>query len=147
VSSHGDKTEIAANKNCGEFDTRRRKGPKAPIFRFARRTACERASIPSSQVACIAAGCWRRRRSQELVTGLVTTINDTIDFGLCGCELLYRFGLPYKHHLLQAAQTGQALPRTLLHPRWWLHDLDWKPYGQEQAVVISPPRRVPTEPA
>jgi hypothetical protein len=62
-----------------------------------------------------------------------------------------RLGLPCKHHLLQAAQTGQALPRTLLHPRWWLHgppvqQLDWKPYGQEQAVVISPPRRAPTKP-
>jgi hypothetical protein len=36
----------------------------------------------------------------------------------CSCELLLRFSLPCKHHLLQAAQTGQSLPVSLFHPRW-----------------------------
>jgi hypothetical protein len=73
--------------------------------------------------------------------------NQDIDLGLCECELLYRYGLPCKHHLLRAARSGEPLPRVLLHPRWWLHgpaiqQLDWQPsYGEEQVVVMSPPRR------
>jgi hypothetical protein len=83
----------------------------------------------------------------QLITQKVATTNGAIDLGPYECELLYRFGLPCKHHLLRAAQTGEPLPRTLLHPRWWLHgppiqQLNWVPsYGQEQVVVVSPPRR------
>jgi hypothetical protein len=39
----------------------------------------------------------------------------------CSCELLLRFSLPCKHHLLHAAQSGQPIPRSLFHPRWWLN--------------------------
>ena len=52
--------------------------------------------------------------------------------------------LAWKHHLLQAYQTGQPLPRSLLHPRWWLDGpaitaVDWQPtYGHEQQLVLSP---------
>jgi hypothetical protein len=64
---------------------------------------------------------------------LVATINESIDLGPCECELLYRFGLPCKHHLLRAARTGEPPPRTLLHPWWWLHgppvqQLHWEPF-------------------
>jgi hypothetical protein len=45
---------------------------------------------------------------------------NSIDLGLCQCEILTRYGLPCKNHLLEAYQTGQPLPRSLLHPRWWL---------------------------
>jgi hypothetical protein len=55
----------------------------------------------------------------------------------CSCELLLRFSLPCKHYLLQAAQAGQPLPKSLFHPRWWLNGprivksfTPWKPsYG------------------
>ena len=42
----------------------------------------------------------------QLITQLVAATNGAIDLGPCECELLYRFGLPCKHHLLRAAQTG-----------------------------------------
>jgi len=35
----------------------------------------------------------------------------------CSCELLLRFSLLCKHHLLHAAQSGQPIPRSLFHPR------------------------------
>jgi len=69
------------------------------------------------------------------------TNTDIID---CSCELLLRYGLPCKHHLLQAYRTGQPIPRSLLHPRWWLDGPviktgKWIPiYGQEQTLVLSP---------
>ena len=62
----------------------------------------------------------------------------------CSCELLLRYGLPCKHYLLQAYQTGQPLPRSLLHPRWWLDGpaitaVNWQPTcGHEKQVVLSP---------
>jgi hypothetical protein len=69
---------------------------------------------------------------------------DEIVLGSCHCELLIRYGLPCKHHLLQAYRTGQPLPRSLLHPRWWLDGpaitaVDWQPtYGHEQQLVLLP---------
>src|SRR2546421_9341675 len=52
----------------------------------------------------------------------------------CSCELLLCFSLPCKHYLLQAAQAGQSLPKSLFHPRWWLNGppitksfSSWKP--------------------
>jgi hypothetical protein len=62
----------------------------------------------------------------------------------CRCELLLRYGLPCKHYLLQAYRTGQPIPRSLLHPRWWLDGPviktgKWTPiYGQERTLVLSP---------
>jgi hypothetical protein len=62
----------------------------------------------------------------------------------CNCELLLRYGLPCKHHLLQAYHTGQPIPRSLLHPRWWLDGPaiqtgKWVPiYGQQQTLLLSP---------
>ena len=53
----------------------------------------------------------------QFITQAVAIANRPLDLGPCEYELLYRFGLPCKHHLLRAAQSGEALPRTLLHPR------------------------------
>jgi hypothetical protein len=57
----------------------------------------------------------------------------------------YLFAMVYrKHHLLRAYQTGQPLPQSLLHPRWWLDGpaitaVDWQPtHGHEQQLVLSP---------
>ena len=36
----------------------------------------------------------------------------------CDCELLLRYSLSCKHHLLRACITGTPLPRSLFHPRW-----------------------------
>jgi hypothetical protein len=70
-----------------------------------------------------------------------------IDLGPCECELLLRFSLPCKHHLLQACQSGTPLPKSLVHPRWWLKGPTirsdaWRPsYAQEQQLVLSPKRK------
>jgi hypothetical protein len=84
----------------------------------------------------------------EKLTNLMTEVTDAnmIDLGLCTCELLARYGLPCKHHLLQAYQTGQILPRSILHPRWWLDGPEikigkWSPsYAPQQELVLSPKR-------
>ena len=63
-------------------------------------------------------------------------LSDIIKTGLhlgdCQCELLLQFGLPCKHYLLRAYQMGDPIPRSLLHPRWWLNGplicrTNWKP--------------------
>ena len=38
----------------------------------------------------------------------------------CDCEILSRFGIAYRHYLLTAFLENLELPKTLLHPRWWL---------------------------
>jgi hypothetical protein len=80
----------------------------------------------------------------ELVQKAGTT---ELDLGPCACQLLLRYSLPCKHHLLQACQTGVPLPKSLVHPRWWLKGPtirynQWVPfYGQEQPNTLSPRRR------
>ena len=53
----------------------------------------------------------------------------------CECSLLLQFGLPCKHHLFHYYLTGQAIPRSLCHPRWWLNGgpiqlASWAPYTE-----------------
>jgi hypothetical protein len=70
-----------------------------------------------------------------------------VNLGPCKCELLLRFSLPCKHHLLPACQSGTALSRSLVHPRWWLkgptiRNDAWKPsYTREQQLMLSPKRK------
>jgi hypothetical protein len=77
------------------------------------------------------------------IPNFITNMDES-ELGLCHCELLIRYGLPCKHYLLQAYQTGQPLPRSLLHPRWWLDGpaitaVNWQPsYGHEQQLMLSP---------
>jgi hypothetical protein len=40
--------------------------------------------------------------------------------GECECQILLRYSLPYKHYLLRACLSGEPLPKSLVHPRWWL---------------------------
>jgi hypothetical protein len=47
----------------------------------------------------------------------VSTGTENIANEDCSCELLLRYSLPYKHHLLLAAQTGQPIPKSSFHPR------------------------------
>ena len=61
------------------------------------------------------------------------------------CELLVRFGLPCKHHLRQVCLDGASIPRSLLHPRWWLHGepikiTNWTPSYEIRTLPLSPPR-------
>lgn len=48
--------------------------------------------------------------------------------------------LPCAHDLRRAFQTGECIPRCLIHPRWWLDDVEsvpssWRPqYGDEDTV-------------
>jgi len=53
----------------------------------------------------------------------------------CQCELLLRYSLPCKHHLLHTYEAGLLILCSLFHPRWWLDSpsilktfLQWKPY-------------------
>jgi len=50
-----------------------------------------------------------------------TDTNQQLASEQCECELLLRFSLPCKHHLLHACATGIPIPRSLFHPRWWLN--------------------------
>src|SRR2546423_42876 len=66
------------------------------------------------------------------------TANVTI--GDCKCSILLRFGLVCKHHLLRGFLFGEPIPKSLLHPRWWLHGpticySGWEPsYPQEVEI-------------
>jgi len=62
-------------------------------------------------------------------------------------EILHRFGIACRHHLLRAFLEDIALPITLLHPRWWLNggpitSIDWQPSypdTSETQSKTSPP--------
>jgi len=67
----------------------------------------------------------------------------------CECELLLRFSLPCKHHLLHACATGIPIPRSLFHPRWWLNGppiseafTPWKPQYSTSVSVSATSQRL-----
>ena len=62
---------------------------------------------------------------------------------VCQCEILLQFGLPCTHYLTHYYLTGQPIPRSLCHPRWWLNGptistKSWAPYV-EYAQYRAPP--------
>jgi hypothetical protein len=65
----------------------------------------------------------------------------------CECQILLRYSLPCKHHLLRACLSGEPIPKSLVHPRWWLkgptiRQSTWAPsYAVEQGLVLSPRRK------
>lgn len=69
------------------------------------------------------------------------------ELGPCDCDILLRYSLPCRHYLLTVYETGMPIPRSLLHPRWWLKGptisaRKWSPtYGEEQVLTLSPKRR------
>ncbi|KIX06425.1 uncharacterized protein Z518_04401 [Rhinocladiella mackenziei CBS 650.93] len=57
---------------------------------------------------------------------------------ICECPILYQFGIACRHHLLWAFLENLPLPKTLLHPRWWLSgseitERNWKPFYPSKA--------------
>jgi MULE transposase domain len=67
----------------------------------------------------------------------------------CDCELLLRFSLPCKHHLLRACVAGTPIPRSLFHPRWWLNGpiisktfTPWKPHYHDSAPALPISQRL-----
>jgi hypothetical protein len=68
------------------------------------------------------------------------TTNESIEESPCRCQVLLRFGLPCKHVLKRAFDTGEPIPRSLVHPRYWLqgpttHAREWQPRYAEDARV------------
>ena len=62
-----------------------------------------------------------------------------INLGPCNCEVLLRFGISCRHYLRRAYLTGEPIPRSLLHPRWWLNGpqirfTNWLPKYDEGEV-------------
>ena len=74
-----------------------------------------------------------------------------IEMGPCRCELLLRWGLPCKHYLQQIYHNGQPIPRSLVHPRYWLqgpaiHSTNWQPqYPGEERIAYEDPLRADAE--
>ena len=68
----------------------------------------------------------------------------------CQCELLLRYGLPCRHHLQEVYRSGQPIPRSLCHPRWWIFGpaiqfSNWQPSFYITTLPISPPRNQVTQ--
>jgi hypothetical protein len=53
-------------------------------------------------------------------SSVLCTVANQETLGSCNCEILHRYSLPCKHYLYLVAQKGVQIPRSLLHPRWWL---------------------------
>jgi hypothetical protein len=72
---------------------------------------------------------------------------------LCShCELIMRFGLPCRHFLALPCQDGAPIPRSLVHPRWWINGepiqiAEWVPSYRTFALPISPPRDPQSRPS
>jgi hypothetical protein len=71
---------------------------------------------------------------REIERSVDHTIEGTLP---CQCHILLRFGLPCRHYLQRSFFSGEALPRSLVHPRYWLrgpviHPQEWRPFWQEK---------------
>jgi hypothetical protein len=62
----------------------------------------------------------------------------------CDCEILLRFGLACRHYLKKAYLEDLPLPKTLIHPRWWLngptiYETNWLPfYPALEPSLVAP---------
>lgn len=48
------------------------------------------------------------------------SVNPSTNLGECRCKILRRYSLPCKHYPQRIYNTGEPIPRSLIHPRWWL---------------------------
>ena len=74
---------------------------------------------------------------------LELAISVNSDLGECFCSILLRFGLTCKHHLRRAYLFGQAIPKSLLHPRWWIRGTitrytNWEPRYSDDVTKVTP---------
>jgi MULE transposase domain len=72
-------------------------------------------------------------------------LSATVEHERCQCEILLRYGLPCRHYLQDIYRNGQPIPRSLIHPRWWINGpviqyTDWRPTINTMTLPISPPR-------
>lgn len=61
----------------------------------------------------------------------------------CDCEILLRFGLACRHYLKKAYLEDLPLPKTLVHPRWWLngpaiYETNWVPFYPTPEPIPAP---------
>jgi len=65
---------------------------------------------------------------------MVSLLQRGQELGNCEtCDILNRHSLPCRHFLRRAYDEGAPIPRSLIHPRWWLRgpviqDPTWSPY-------------------
>lgn len=72
--------------------------------------------------------------------------------GGCKCENMDRWSLPYCHWLWQCIQSNRIMPKSFIHPRWYLfriykaeRALQWRPswdVKKPEAMPAIPPRNV-----
>ena len=68
----------------------------------------------------------------------------------CECDILLRFGISCRHYLKKAYIENLPLPKTLIHPRWWLkgpsiHFTNWVPfYPTPESLQTTTPTTTPT---
>ena len=70
----------------------------------------------------------------------------------CECEILLRYSLPCRHYLQEIYRNGQPIPRSLVHPRWWVNGpliqcTGWRPIISTITLPISPVRNQVTHSA
>ena len=61
----------------------------------------------------------------------------------CECEDLLRFGIACAHYLKKAYIENLAIPKTMIHLRWWLngppiHSVNWRPFYALEQPIPSP---------
>jgi hypothetical protein len=71
------------------------------------------------------------------------------DLGSCKCQIYLGFGLPCRHQMKRSWATGEPLPRSLIHPRWWLNGplitfTEWTPiYDTDEPTPPTRPHLIP----
>ena len=79
-------------------------------------------------------------------------LSATVEREHCQCEILLRYSLPCRHYLQDVYRNGQPIPRSLIHPRWWINSpviqyTNWRPTINIMTLPISPPRNQVTHSA
>jgi hypothetical protein len=83
----------------------------------------------------------------DLVRSMAIPSSQPPEMGNCACPLLVQFGLPCIHHLYPFWLSGQPIPRSLCHPRWWVNgppiiDRFWAPSTGSHLVIRAEPQPI-----
>jgi hypothetical protein len=73
----------------------------------------------------------------ELVKEIAANQRD-LSTEICYCRLRLQWYLPCKHQLFGLASSGLPIPKSLVHPRWWIRGppirtIGWVPVYQEES--------------